>query len=39
VKVGAIAVARMIVRDLIEAGHKVQIVVVLPNGSRIKERL
>jgi hypothetical protein len=38
-KVGAIALARMIARDLIEAGHQAEIIVVEADGSRVKEKI
>jgi hypothetical protein len=38
-KVGALALARMIARDMIEAGHEAEIVVVQPDGSRVKEKI
>ena len=38
-KVAAVALARMIARDLVEAGHNAEIVVVQPDGTRTKEKI
>lgn len=38
-KVAAIALARMIARDLIEAGHSAEIIVVQLDGTRVREEV
>jgi hypothetical protein len=38
-KVAAIALARMIARDLVEAGHSAEIVVIQPDGTRVQEKV